>query len=117
MKHVDQATIVDKLTEVAGETTSLMVLARQLGWQIEAALTRVALATPAPREIDPDWPAGSLAQALWQACGRRKALIVRTRLSQLAEAEDGHRQPNGNGRDYVARPKNGEAHFASLRNE
>jgi hypothetical protein len=51
------------------------------------------------------------------ACGRRQALIVRTRLSQLAEAEDGHRQPNGNGRDYVARPKNGEAHFASLRNE
>ena len=47
--------------------------------------------------IDPRLPAGELAEAIWQACGRRKAMWVRTRLCQLAE-EDGVR---GRGRDRV----------------
>jgi hypothetical protein len=53
----------------------------------EPALAQVAQA-PAPG-IATDQRAGLLAQALWLRLGRRKALIVRTKLSQLAEAEDG----------------------------
>jgi hypothetical protein len=52
-------------------------------------------------------PAGALADELWRRLGRRKALIVRTRLSQLAEAEDGIRQ-GGRGRDRVR--SNGETY-------
>jgi hypothetical protein len=60
-----------------------------------------ARARPQPTGgVDPSLPAGQLAEALWQACGRRKALVVRTRLCQLAEAEDGVRV-RGRGRDRV----------------
>jgi hypothetical protein len=107
-RHVNQTALTDKLTELAGESTSLMVLGHALKTEIEAALAQVA--RPQVSGLDTDQQAGPLAQALWQRLGRRKALILRTRLSQLAEAEDGHRQRNGNGRDYVARPSNGEAH-------
>jgi hypothetical protein len=51
--------------------------------------------------IDPSLPAGQLAEAIWQACGRRKSLWVRTRLCQLAEAEGGIRV-RGRGRDRVS---------------
>jgi hypothetical protein len=70
-----------------------------------AAMVRelTARAGPAPTGggIDPSFPAGQLAEAIWQACGRRKAMWVRTRLCQLAEAEDGTRV-RGRGRDRVS---------------
>jgi hypothetical protein len=86
--------------------------------QIEAALALLQeqiaglRRSPAPQiyGVDPALRAGPLAEALWQKLGRRKALVVRTRLSQRAEREDGHRQYNGNGRDHVARGHNGNGH-------
>jgi hypothetical protein len=88
--------------------------------QIEAALDLLrqeiaGLRRPPARPvfgIDPALCAGPLAEQLWRRLGRRKALVLRTRLSQLAEAEDGHRQRNGAGRDYVTRGHNGNGHVA-----
>jgi hypothetical protein len=111
--HVDPSAIADKLEALRGDLGSLLVLAFQLGNEVKAALAAIKPA-PVRAGIDPDQQAGPLAVELWQTLGRRKALIVRTRLSQLAEAEDGHRQPNGNGRDLVARPNGdgGNGHVA-----
>jgi hypothetical protein len=50
--------------------------------------------------IDPRLPAGQLAEVLWQTLGRRKCMWLRTRLCQLAEAEDGIRS-RGRGRDRI----------------
>jgi hypothetical protein len=63
----------------------------------------------ATRGIDPALAAGPLAKVLWQVCGRHKALVLRTRLTQLAEAEDGRRQPHS-GRDLVARGGKANGH-------
>ena len=71
--------------------------------QALTAMVRELTARAGPQPtggIDPRLPAGALAEAIWRACGRRKALWVRTRLCQLAEAEDGVRS-RGRGRDRV----------------
>jgi hypothetical protein len=68
------------------------------------------LRRPPVRGIDPSLQAGPLAKVLWSTLGRHKALVLRTRLTQLAEAEDGRRQPNGNGRDLVARGGKANGH-------
>jgi len=38
--------------------------------------TLAELDRPVVYGVDPDLPAGQLAQVLWRSCGRRKALIV-----------------------------------------
>jgi hypothetical protein len=71
--------------------------------QALAQLVRELTARAGPQPvggIDPTLPAGLLADALWEVIGRRKALWVRTRISQKAEAEDG-RRARGRGRDRV----------------
>jgi hypothetical protein len=78
-------------TALLAEAQALSALAREI----------VARAGPAPTSgIDQSLPAGQLARALWQACGRRKCMWLRTKLCQLAEAEDGTRV-RGRGRDRV----------------
>jgi hypothetical protein len=57
-------------------------------------------ASPTVYGINPFLPYHMIAERLWRECGRRKALLIRTRLSQLAEAQDGLRQPRS-GRDRV----------------
>ena len=55
-----------------------------------------------PLIIDSRATSSELADAIWQELGRRKALWLRTKISQLAEAEDGRRQ-GSRGRDRVRR--------------
>jgi hypothetical protein len=53
------------------------------------------LSQPVVYGIDPDLPAGQLAKVLWRRCGRRKALVLRTKLARLSEADSA--RPNGSG--------------------
>jgi hypothetical protein len=98
--------LLDLLEAVRGLTGLTREVQEQLLVAVEAL---TATRRPRPVDVDLAQHAGPLAEQLWQHLGRRKALILRTRLSQLAEAEDGHRQSNGRGRDLVARGGNGHA--------
>jgi hypothetical protein len=98
------------------ELKALAALIRGLARQLEPTA-----AAPSGLRIDPDEPAGLIARRLWQVLGRRRALIVCTKIEALARADtkpatmrardrrhagNGHRPPvsyatNGNGHTAV----------------
>jgi hypothetical protein len=95
--------IAQHLRHLNGEVTALLILAHRLGKQIEAALDRIEASATAVSGINPNLQAGPLADAIWERCGRHKALVTRTRLSQRAADEDGARAVHTNGRHRAAR--------------
>jgi hypothetical protein len=104
-----------ELAAIRSEIVELAALAQELGGRIDAALEPAPTVPELPKLLL--MQAGPLAAVLWRCLGRRKALVLRTRLTQIAELEDGRRQPNSSGRDHVMRPANGRAgngHAATL---
>jgi hypothetical protein len=88
--------ILTLLRDLKPEFTALLILAHQLGNKLEAVLD--GLPAPSDNGIDPELSAGPLADAIWEQCGRHKSLVVRTRLTQRAFAEDSTRAAHANGR-------------------
>jgi hypothetical protein len=115
MIRTDDANIAQELRAMRGEVSELFLLAYEHLQKIDVALEKVepATAPPAVIGIDPELRAGPLAREIWERCGRRKAAVVRTRINQLIEAEDGKRSPAAGGSTHrVVRPGNGAVHVA-----
>jgi hypothetical protein len=74
-------------------------LGRQIGVRLEPRVVR---------GIDPSMTSTVIARDLVAMCGRRKAAWIRTRISQILEAEDGRRQGR-RGRDRVRTESTGAA--------
>jgi hypothetical protein len=89
------------LSALRDELASLTALTSEVTAKIGATLEPPAPPVNLPAALR--LPAGPLSRLLWRLLGRRKCLVLRTRFTQLAEAEDGRRQPNGRGRDRVRR--------------
>ena len=69
-------------TDATAETKALAALIRDLGRRLETTA-----ASPSGLQLDPNEPVGRIARRLWQVLGRRRALILATKIEALARAE------------------------------